>query len=128
MARGCFLEDACFFHVVHAAGTRTPHKVWVQIHVYVQLKLEVLLVDLFLAELLDVNLLKSLFAADHHAWDVNHVAILNMHHQVVLKALFATLMITIQAKECILWLIFVANIARTLRFGWQCRLLSNQTP
>ena len=80
---GSLLENAGLFDVVHAARPRTPHQIRIQVHIDVQLELQVLLVDLFLAEHLDVFLSECLRAAHHHTRDVHDVAIFHVHHQMV---------------------------------------------
>ena len=89
-----FLEERGLLDVAITFGRWTPFQLRVHIHIDVQFELQVLLVDLFRSKFANILAAILIVATSMHARDLDHISILDTHHQVLVKASSAEQMIT----------------------------------
>ena len=77
-ARCCLLEHACLLDKAVAASSRAPLEIRVQIDVDVHLELKELLIYFLGAKLPHIIICESDGTANHHTWDLDYVAILDV--------------------------------------------------
>ena len=108
------LEAASSLSNATAVGLRTPLEPGVEIDIDVLFELEVLLVDIFRAESMDVFSGVSLFAVRSHAGDLQHLSVLDLSLQVAHLAVFAECMLALQTEHVRLGVLLEADVASLL--------------
>ena len=101
-ARYCLLEHACLFDKAVAASPRAPLEIRVQIDVDVHLELKKLLIDFLRAKLSHIFVCESDCAANHHAWDLHHIAILDIAIKMFFHTLLAVVVLAFETEEACL--------------------------
>jgi hypothetical protein len=90
----CFCaESASFSDILKTAITGTPTKIRIKVNVNLQSKPYILLKNCLRAKCLDISFQELILTATLHAWDLDHLTILNVCPQMFFQTSLAELLV-----------------------------------